>query len=74
LLLLATVMAMNPICYLLDEPSSGLDEETTERLLNYLRNNAKTYLLVSHDKDFINKATDKIFVLEPDKISILEKL
>jgi len=68
----ATVMAMNPICYLLDEPSSGLDEETTERLLNYLRNNAKTYLLVSHDKDFINKATDKIFVLEPNKISILE--
>jgi len=70
----ATVMAMNPICYLLDEPSSGLDEETTERLLNYLRNNTKTYLLVSHDKDFINKATDKIFVLEPNKISILEKL
>ncbi|HQA03382.1 MAG TPA: ABC transporter ATP-binding protein [Thermodesulfovibrio thiophilus] len=70
----ATVMAMNPICYLLDEPSSGLDEETTERLLNYLRNNAQTYLLVSHDKDFINKATDKIFVLEPNKISILEKL
>lgn len=63
----ATVMAMNPICYLLDEPSSGLDEETTERLLNYLRNNAQTYLLVSHDKDFINKATDKIFVLEPNK-------
>ena len=70
----ATVMAMNPICYLLDEPSSGLDEETTERLLNYLKNNAQTYLLVSHDKDFINKATDKIFVLEPNKISILEKL
>ena len=30
---LATVFAMNPICYLLDEPSSGLDEETKEKLI-----------------------------------------
>lgn len=64
----ATVIAMKPICYLLDEPSSGLDERTTERVLNYLRENAKTYLIVSHDRDFIKRATDKIYILEHGKI------
>jgi len=68
LVALATIIAMKPICYLLDEPSSGLDENTTERLLSYLKNNTKTYLLVSHDRDFITKATDKVYILDRGKI------
>uniref|UniRef100_A0A7C4EPN3 ABC transporter ATP-binding protein n=1 Tax=Thermodesulfovibrio aggregans TaxID=86166 RepID=A0A7C4EPN3_9BACT len=67
LIALATVIAMNPICFLLDEPSSGLDEKTTERLLEYLKTNTKTYLVVSHDKDFIEKTTDKVYFLEKGK-------
>jgi cobalt/nickel transport system ATP-binding protein len=65
---LATVIAMKPLCYLLDEPSSGLDEDTTERLLKFLKNNTKTYLLVSHDRNFITRATDKIYILDNGKI------
>jgi cobalt/nickel transport system ATP-binding protein len=65
---LATVIAMKPLCYLLDEPSSGLDENTTERLLKFLKNNTKTYLLVSHDRNFITRATDKIYILDNGKI------
>ncbi len=68
LVALATVIAMNPFCFLLDEPSSGLDEKTTERLLEYLKTNTKTYLVVSHDKDFIGKATDKVCFLEKGRI------
>ncbi|MEN2994454.1 MAG: ABC transporter ATP-binding protein [Thermodesulfovibrio sp.] len=68
LVALATVIAMKPICYLLDEPSLGLDERTIERLLNYLRDNAKTYLIVSHDRNFIKRATDKIYILERGRI------
>lgn len=68
LVALATIIAMKPVCYLLDEPSSGLDENTTERLLHYLKNNTKTYLLVSHDRDFITKATDKVYILDSGKI------
>jgi cobalt/nickel transport system ATP-binding protein len=59
---------MKPLCYLLDEPSSGLDEDTTERLLKFLKNNTKTYLLVSHDRNFITRATDKIYILDNGKI------
>lgn len=69
LVALATVIAMKPVCYLLDEPSAGLDEKTTERLLHYLTGNANTYLLVSHDKEFIKKATEKVYVLENGRIS-----
>jgi|YelNatPaOPRAMG01_1025707.scaffolds.fasta_scaffold12112_6 cobalt/nickel transport system ATP-binding protein len=68
LVALATVIAMRPVCFLLDEPSSGLDEKTTERLLEYLNTNAKTYLIVSHDKDFIEKATDKVYFIEKGRI------
>jgi cobalt/nickel transport system ATP-binding protein len=68
LVALATVIAMRPVCFLLDEPSSGLDEKTTERLLEYLNTNAKTYLIVSHDKDFIEKSTDKVYFIEKGRI------
>ncbi|ACI21869.1 MULTISPECIES: energy-coupling factor ABC transporter ATP-binding protein [Thermodesulfovibrio] len=68
LVALATIIAMKPICYLLDEPSSGLDENTTEKLLSYLKHNTKTYLIVSHDRDFITKATDKVYTLDSGKI------
>jgi cobalt/nickel transport system ATP-binding protein len=64
LVALATVMAMRPLCYLLDEPSSGLDEATTQRLLYYLKGNANIYLIISHDRDFIGQATEKVYVLE----------
>ena len=68
LVALATVIAMKPLCYLLDEPSSGLDENTTERLLKFLKNNTETYLLVSHDKNFITSATDKVYIINNGKI------
>lgn len=70
LVALATVMAMKPLCYLLDEPSSGLDEITTERFLKYLRGNAKTYLIVSHDREFIKRATDKVYCLMDGRLLI----
>src|SRR4030042_2516123 len=44
LVALATVVAMHPECYLLDEPATGLDETTTEIILNYLKENTKTYI------------------------------
>lgn len=66
LVALATVIAMKPMCFLLDEPSTGLDEDTTEKLLNYLKANTKTLLIVSHDKSFLNKIADKIYYLNKE--------
>lgn len=68
LVALATVIAMKPVCFLLDEPSAGLDENTTERILSYLKSNTKTFIVVSHDKDFLTKAAEKIFLLKDGQI------
>jgi cobalt/nickel transport system ATP-binding protein len=71
LVALATVVAMHPACYLLDEPVAGLDEATTERFLNYLRQNADTYIIIAHDRKFLESATDKIYELRDGTIKLL---
>ncbi len=68
LVALAGVFAMDPLCYLLDEPSTGLDQKTTETLVKFLREKVQTYLIVSHDIDFLKKTVDKFFTLEDGKL------
>lgn len=72
LVALATVIAMNPVCYLLDEPNAGLDENTSEKVLNYLKRNANTYIVVSHDRDFIEAVAEKIYFLKDGKLILTE--
>jgi cobalt/nickel transport system ATP-binding protein len=50
---LATVLAMQPRVLLLDEPTAGLDEKTKERLIHILRNLDITFMIVSHENDFL---------------------
>ena len=69
---LATVFAMNPICYLLDEPSSGLDEEVKEKLTHFLKTHVKTCLIVSHDQGFLKEIVDKIYLLKNGQISFYQ--
>jgi len=57
---LATVLAMEPEVLILDEPTSGLDEATTERLAEILNESNLTYILISHDMDFVKRTTDGI--------------
>jgi cobalt/nickel transport system ATP-binding protein len=51
---LATVMAMEPELLLLDEPTSGLDENTKHRLMHILKSLDIAYMIVSHERDFLN--------------------
>ncbi len=60
---LATVLAMKPRVLLLDEPTTGLDSETTERLISILKDLDLAYILISHDMDFLLETTDKVFGL-----------
>jgi cobalt/nickel transport system ATP-binding protein len=71
LVALATVIAMNPECFLLDEPVTGLDEETTGRFLKYLKEYAETYAIISHDREFLKDTVDKIYVLKNSKITTI---
>jgi cobalt/nickel transport system ATP-binding protein len=55
---LATVLAMQPEVLLLDEPTTGLDEQATERLTELLVRLPQTMLIVSHQSDFCRRVTD----------------
>ncbi|HMK34128.1 MAG TPA: ABC transporter ATP-binding protein [Desulfomonilaceae bacterium] len=57
---LATVLAMEPEVLILDEPTSGLDEQTTERLIEILKQSDLTYILISHDREFVQQTTNRI--------------
>jgi cobalt/nickel transport system ATP-binding protein len=72
LVALATVVAMNPECLLLDEPSTGLDEVSTERFLKYLTEYSDTYIIISQDHEFLKDVADKIYRLKDSKIEMWE--
>lgn len=58
---LATVLAMKPEVLLLDEPASGLDEETTERIIQVLNDSSTSYMIVSQDRGFLARTTRRIY-------------
>jgi cobalt/nickel transport system ATP-binding protein len=58
---LATVLAMKPKVLLLDEPTTGLDPETTHKLIQILKKLDLAYVFISHNMDFIMQTTDKVY-------------
>lgn len=48
---------------LIDEPTSHLDIDQKEKLVKELKNRNKGFIIISHDRDFINQTCDKIFEL-----------
>lgn len=68
LVALAAVMAMSPEVLLLDEPTSGLDAGVKETLTGILNRLDISYLIISHEFDFPNGVTDRIYSMEGGKI------
>ncbi len=71
---LATVLAMKPEILLLDEPSAGLDEKTKKRLIEVLGSLELSYILISHENDFLYELTKSIFSMENGRIFPGEKI
>lgn len=55
LVALATVLAMHPDVLLLDEPTTGLDEDTAERLTGILLGLSQAMVVISHDRAFLDR-------------------
>ena len=67
---LASVLFAEPDLLLLDEPTNYLDLEGALWLENYLMRYPHTVLLISHDRDLLNRAVGCIVHLEEMKLTL----
>lgn len=69
-LYLCTILMQAPNVLLLDEPTNDLDTETLGILEDYLEHFKGAVLTVSHDRYFLDKVCDKLFVIDNGNITI----
>ena len=69
-LALSRELCREPDILLLDEPTNHLDIETLGWLENYLAGYKKCLLVISHDRYFLDKVTNKTLCIENKRASI----
>lgn len=67
-LTLSKLLLKNPDLLILDEPTNHLDLVSIEWLEDYLKKYNKAFLIVSHDRIFLDNVCSKIFELENKKL------
>jgi ATP-binding cassette subfamily F protein 3 len=65
---LAKILLKKPDLILLDEPTNHLDIESVQWLEDFLTNNAKAVIVISHDKAFVDKLTNRTIEITQGKI------
>ncbi|HVY12637.1 MAG TPA: ABC-F family ATP-binding cassette domain-containing protein, partial [Alphaproteobacteria bacterium] len=65
---LAAALFLRPNVLLLDEPTNHLDFESLVWLENFLARYEHTLVIISHDRDILNKTVDHIVHLENHKL------
>lgn len=68
LIALATVLVMEPEILLLDEPTNDLDRVSRRRLIDILSDLPQSYLIISHDLDFMTSLADNFYCLENGRL------
>lgn len=66
---LAAALFQQPDLLLLDEPTNHLDLETTAWLQQFLQRYPKSFLLISHDRDFLNQTVNQILHLKQGQLT-----
>ncbi len=67
--MLAKLLLQSPKLLMLDEPTNHLDLPTIEWLENYLKDYNGTVIVVSHDREFLDKMVTKIVEVSMQKIN-----
>jgi ATP-binding cassette subfamily F protein uup len=67
---LARALILEPDILLLDEPTNHLDLEVIEWLETYLQSFQGALLVISHDRKFLEKVSNKVFWLRAGQIKI----
>lgn len=71
-LALAALLLQRPDVLLLDEPTNHLDIGTLKWLEQYLQNYKGTLVIISHDRYFLDRITNRIFEIENTKLTVYE--
>ena len=71
-LALGAMLLREPDLMLLDEPTNHLDIPTLRWLENYLRGYRGTLMIISHDRYFLDKCTNRIFEIENCRLKCYE--
>ncbi len=64
---MARLLLSNPDVLLLDEPTNHLDVNAVEWLENFLQTYEKSYVIISHDRYFLDRTCRKIIEIEQGK-------
>lgn len=72
-LYLCSILMSAPNILILDEPTNDLDTDTMTILEDYLDHFEGAVMAVSHDRYFLDKIADRLFVFDNHKISIVQK-
>jgi len=67
---LAAALFVQPDLLLLDEPTNHLDLEAIMWLESYLANYPHTLLIISHDRDILNKCIDHVLHIDQQQITM----
>ncbi len=67
---LAAALFAQPDLLLLDEPTNHLDLEATMWLESFLAGYPRTMIVVSHDRELLNKVADRILHIEGGKLTL----
>jgi ATP-binding cassette, subfamily F, member 3 len=67
---LAAVLFLEPDILLLDEPTNYLDLEGTLWLESYLRTYPYTVVIISHDRDLLNRAVNHVLHLDRGRLTL----
>lgn len=70
--MLAKLLLQKPSLLLLDEPTNHLDLPTIEWIEKYLTNYEGAYIIVSHDKEFLNNTVNTIAELSHSNVLIFK--
>ncbi len=70
ILMFISLLLSKPDIILLDEPTNHLDIDVLEKLEKYLINTNKTFIIVSHDRYFLDKVVSKVVLIDNGNLEI----
>lgn len=65
---LAKILLQKPDLILLDEPTNHMDIESIQWLEDFLKNNARAVIVISHDKTFVDNLTNRTIEITMGRI------